>query len=176
MSKTADPTSLKNFAFADIDRELRITRRVLEHVPEGKLDWRPHEKSNTLGGLAMHVANLVQWMIDTLDRDALDVSSAEPLNESPQALAEILDVFDEKVKTLKVLLDHLTDGRLYERWSLKNGDEVLFTQPRGLILRTWCLNHLVHHRGQLSVYLRMLDVPVPRVYFMSADEPDWVLE
>jgi uncharacterized damage-inducible protein DinB len=167
-------TFIKDLAFADVEREIAVTRRVLERLPEAKLDWKVHEKSMPLGRLAMHVANLLQWSVDTLTKDGLDLGSTPPMRDVPTSLADILQTFDRNAGALKNAMSRTSDDDLARTWSLRQGSQVIYSAPRGYVLRTWCLNHLVHHRAQLCVYLRILGAPVPAVYFNSADEPEWV--
>jgi uncharacterized damage-inducible protein DinB len=168
--------SLKRLAFCDLDREIAVTRRVLERLPEAQFGWKPHPKSMTLGRLAMHVANLLQWMIDTIERDGLDMQKPPAMRNEPTGLADVLEVFDKNTAVLKAAMDKLDDASLTKTWTLRNGNGVLHAQPKVVIARLWCLNHLIHHRAQLCVLLRLLNVPVPAVYFNSADEPDWKFE
>jgi uncharacterized damage-inducible protein DinB len=165
------PTSL---AFSDLDRELTVTRRVLERLPEEHFAWKAHEKSMPLGHLAQHVVNLVQWCLDTIEKDVLDMATIPPMQKAPTTLAALLQSFDEKAAKLRAAVASLNDAALAQPWSLKNGTETLVTHPRAFILRTWCLSHLIHHRAQLCVYLRLLNLPVPAVYFNSSDEPEWM--
>jgi uncharacterized damage-inducible protein DinB len=167
---------LKQAAFCDLDREIAVTRRVLERLPEAKFAWKPHPKSMNLGRLAMHVANLLQWMVDTLERDELDMAKPPTMRNEPTGLADVLSVFDKNAAAVESAMEKIDDASLMNKWTLRNGDDVLHTQPRIAILRLWCLNHLVHHRAQLCVMLRLLDVPVPTVYFNTSDEPDWKFE
>jgi uncharacterized damage-inducible protein DinB len=168
--------SLKQLAFGDMARELAVTRRVLARLPEAKFDWKPHAKSMSLGRLAMHVANLPQWMLDTIERDALDMQSPPQMRNEPKGLEDVLATFDQNAAKVNAALERMEDAALTATWSLRNGEQVLYSAPRATVLRVWCVNHLVHHRGQLCVLLRLLDVPVPAVYFNSADEPEWVFE
>ena len=166
-----NPTSsLKQTALADLEQELATTRRVLERVPDDRLDWKPHEKSFTLGALATHLANLVFYGIATLQGDEFDASAATPTKQA-ESRDELIAGFDEKVVLLRELLQAADDEALTRSWSLLFGDRVIFTRPRVGVLRGMVINHIVHHRGQLSVYLRLLDVPVPSIYGPSADEP-----
>ena len=169
-------TSVKEIAFADLDRELARTRKVLERLPEAHFAFKPHEKSMSLGRLAMHVATLPQWMVDTLARDELDLATAEGPRTEPSGREDLLATFDENVAKVKEATARIDDAALTKKWSLRNGGDVLYTAPRYQVLRVWCVNHLVHHRAQLCVYLRLLNEPVPAVYFNSADEPEWTFE
>jgi uncharacterized damage-inducible protein DinB len=168
-----DALSCKDLAFGDLEREVATTRRVLERLPESQFAWKAHEKSMSLGRLAMHVANLLQWTLDTLERDVLDLATPPKMRNDPEGLADVLATFDQNAAKVRLAFAKLDDSALAQTWTLRQGDQVLYSAPRAFVLRTWCINHLVHHRGQLCVYLRLLNVPVPAVYFNSADEPDW---
>ena len=167
-------SNLAQLAFGDLDRETAVTRKVLERLPEEKFAWKPHQKSMSLGNLAMHVANLLQWMLDTLDRDELDLETIEPPRSNPTGLEDVLVTFDKNVVAVKDAMTRMDDESLARPWTLRKGTTILHQQPRALIVRVWCLNHMIHHRAQLCVLLRLLNVPVPAVYFNSADEPEWV--
>jgi uncharacterized damage-inducible protein DinB len=167
-------SNLAQLAFGDLDREIAVTRKVLERLPEEKFSWKPHEKSMSLGNLSMHVANLLQWMLDTIKADELDMATIEPPRSTPKDLADVLQTFDKNAAAVKEALARMDNASLSRTWTLRNGATVLHQQPRVQILRIWCLNHMIHHRAQLCVLLRLLNVPVPAVYFNSADEPEWV--
>ena len=153
---------------ADIERELPGSRRVLERVPEGKFDWKPHPKSFSLAHLAQLVARMPGWVTHTMKQDSLDLSSAPKYsNEKTEAL---LAEFDRCVKEAKDALAKAKDDDFGVPWSLTMGDRVLMTMPRLTVMRQ-NINHLAHHRGQLTVYLRLLDVPIPSIYGPTADEP-----
>lgn len=168
MTNTATPP-YKQIALADLEHELALTRRVLERVPDEHLGWKPHEKSMTLGALASHLANLAFYGIATLQGDEFDVATAPP-NKVVDSRDELLARFDERVATFRELLASTEDEALGRPWSLRHGSHVAFTLPRIGVLRSMVVNHMVHHRAQLGVYLRLLDVPVPSVYGPSADE------
>jgi uncharacterized damage-inducible protein DinB len=170
----AHKTEIRDIAFGDLDRELSVTRRVLERCPQEHFGWKPHEKSMSLGRLAMHVATLPQWMADTAKRDFFDMSSSPTMRFEPTGHADLLQTFDAQAAAVRRAMAEINDDGLAHNWQLRNGEEALFSQPRASVLRVWCLNHMIHHRAQLCVYLRLLDVPVPAVYFNSADEPEWV--
>jgi uncharacterized damage-inducible protein DinB len=174
MPDARPPSSLKYLAFADVDRELAVTRRVLERLPADKLGWRPHVKSMTIGRLAMHVANLPRWLADTLDRDDFDMAAPQPMRDEPRDLADVLQTFDENAAAANAAMARTDDAGLARDWKLRQEENVLFQEPKALVARRWCLSHLIHHRAQLCVYLRLHDVPVPAIYFNSADEPEWV--
>jgi uncharacterized damage-inducible protein DinB len=156
---------------AELKQEAATTRRLLERVPEDKLDWRPHEKSMTLGRLAGHVAELPSLLGPVLGMDEFDFASGvfKPLNAT--SVAQILEKFDKSIADGVEGLKGLEDARAFEKWRLRSGDKVIFEGPRAVIVRGLVFNHVVHHRGQLSVYLRLLDVPLPAIYGPTADEP-----
>jgi len=151
----------------EFDQEMASTRRVLERVPGERGAWKPHEKSFSLGHLAQLVSWIPDWMVNTLSQTALDLAAAPSysLETTEQLVAE----FDKNVREARKLLTTIHDSEWTVPWSLKYGDRVLFTAPRGTVIRNH-LNHLIHHRGQLTVYLRLNDVPVPPVYGPTADE------
>ena len=168
---TATPAlSLMQLATGDLEQELATTRRMLERLPDEHLAWKPHEKSMSLGALAAHLTNLLFWQTMTLEHDAFDVAAPQPSRDAPESREALLREFDEKAAVLREALAQTDEAALARPWSLKRGDHVLFTQPKAAILRTFGISHMVHHRGQLSVYLRLLDVPVPPSYGPTADE------
>lgn len=153
----------------EFDHEMTTTRKLLERVPEEKFEWKPHAKSFSLGALATHLANLPWWGSETLEKAEIDVGGAPTLTP-PASRAELLATFDKNVAATRAALTGKTDAELMAVWSLKRDGRTLFTMPKTVVWRSFVLNHLVHHRGQLSVYLRLLDVPVPSIYGPSADE------
>ena len=156
----------------EFDLELPVTRRSLERVPVDRFDWKPHEKSMTLGWLATFLALVPSWGVITLERDEFDTRAASGGQRPalPASSQQLLASFDENYGKLRAALAATTDDRLLELWTLRAGAEVWFTQPRWLALREYILNHIVHHRAQLGVYLRMLGMSVPAIYNDSADE------
>lgn len=151
----------------EFDQEMTTTRRLLERVPAGKGEWKPHPKSFALGHLAQLVSRMPGWLPNMLKHDALDLSAAPPYSQ--ESTKTLLDEFDHLVADARATLGSVSDAELGKPWSLKHGDRVLFTAPKGAVVRQ-TINHLVHHRGQLSVYLRLLDVPLPSIYGPTADE------
>ncbi len=151
----------------EFDQEMATTRRVLERVPGERGTWKPHEKSFALGHLAQLVAWMPGWIGRTLREPHIDLAGGG--GYSFEATETLLAAFDRNVADARAALGEVTGDRLDEPWSLKMGDRVLMTHPRGAVVRQ-NLSHLVHHRGQLGVYLRLLDVPVPSIYGPSADE------
>jgi uncharacterized damage-inducible protein DinB len=174
MATQSSAPSAKDMAFCDLDRELNVTRKVLERLPEKHFSWKPHEKSMSLGRLAMHVATLPQWMTDTLEKDGMDMATPPKIRTEPENHADLLAEFDKHAAAVRGALAHIDDAGLERSWTLRQGDKVLHSQSKAKIARQWCLNHMIHHRAQLCIYLRLLNVPVPTVYFNSADEPDWI--
>jgi len=153
----------------ELDHEFATTRRVLERVPEDKLGWKPHEKSMTLGRLAGHVAELPGLGQMVLESEKFVAGNGgKPFVASSRE--DVLKVFDERAAALRAKLASSSDGDLYVPWSLEAQGKTVFTLPRVAALRGFMLSHLVHHRGQLTVYLRLNDVAVPSIYGPSADE------
>jgi uncharacterized damage-inducible protein DinB len=163
--------SLKGIAFGDLEQELATTRRVLERVPEDRLDWTPHPKSMSLGKLAMHVATLPFYGETLVQSDEFDfATTSSPNIEGVTSRAELLETFETRVAALREALARTEDTALGEPWTLRNGEHVIFTLPRLAVMRGMMISHMIHHRAQLGVYLRLLDVPVPSMYGPSADE------
>ena len=154
----------------ELTAEAATTRRVLERVPESHLAWRPHAKSMSLGQLALHVATLPRQLTDFIAGDTLDFSAAAAAPAAAASRQALLDDFAASIAHAQRYLEALTDTRALDTWTLMNGDRPLFAAPRAAVLRSFLFNHWYHHRGQLVVYLRLLDVPVPSVYGPSADE------
>ena len=154
----------------EYDHEMATTRRVLERVPEPHLEWRPHIRSMSMAQLSAHVANIPLWLRLTLEHATMDLDAVEPPIAPPATRGELLAAFDEKSKTARDLLASRSDADLLAPWTLKKGGHEIFTMPRISVVRTFVMNHLIHHRGQLTVYLRLKDVPLPPVYGPTADE------
>jgi len=169
-------TALKEILFSDLDRELRVTRSVLEALPEDKYGWKPHAKSMALGNLALHVAYLPQWMQFALAQDELDAANAPRPPKELKNRADLLARFDANAAALKDAVAKFDAATVNRPWTMRNGAQVFVTRPKWMVYRTWSLNHMVHHRGQLCLYLRLLDVPVPTVYFNTADRQEFVFE
>ena len=162
--------SLAQLAFSDLGHELASTRRILERVPDGKFDFAPHGKSMTLGRLASHVADMTYFTLAILERDELDFAKNDYPRFAATTQAELLAHFDAGAAALERAVDALDLERFGQPWTLRSGEHVIFTRPRGGLVRGMGINHLVHHRAQLGVYLRLLEVPVPGLYGPSADE------
>jgi uncharacterized damage-inducible protein DinB len=150
--------------------EVAITRRLLERVPTDKLAWKPHVKSMTLGQLAWHVATIPGGIARIAQQDSFDVLSGSFVPPQPASLQEIVAAYEQAVPGAEKFLAELTDEHAQANWRLMKGDRELFHQPRINVVRTIMLNHWYHHRGQLSVYLRLLNVALPMIYGRSADE------
>lgn len=172
ITETATAPSLKQLALGDLNHELGLTRKMLERVPEAHLGWKPHEKSMALSGLAMHLATIPYWLIRILEADFFDLATATR-NPPPNSLQEILDAFDDRVANARRMLDAADDAALVQTWQLRRGEQVIQAMPRLAVIRAMVISHMVHHRAQLGVYLRLLDVPLPAIYGPSADEPNF---
>jgi uncharacterized damage-inducible protein DinB len=153
----------------EFDREASATRKCLERLPADKLSWKPHEKSMSLGALAGHVATIPAWIGGSLLADGYDFSKGmdRPPLDTPE---QILAAFDASVKQAKGAMAQLDDAKATGEWTLSNKGQTVFSMPRIALVRTILLNHSYHHRGQLTVYMRLLDVPVPAIYGPSADD------
>ena len=154
---------------AEFDREMTMTRRMIERVPDARLAWKPHVKSMSLGELATHITNLPWWGSVVLNQLEFDME-AVPAAVAVGSTAEALERYDRNVAESRAALAGKLDVELMAPWALKHGGRTIFTMPRGAVWRSFVLNHLIHHRGQLGVYLRMNDLPVPGMYGPSADE------
>jgi len=157
---------------AEFDQETAVTRRLLERAPAAAFAWSPHPKSFTLGALATHLSRIPSWGERILTQSGYDMvtdgNTTAPVLPSP---ADVLDAFDRSVATVRAVLTALSDAELNAPWQLTRHGEVIVTTPRIAAFKAFVVNHLVHHRGQLSVYLRLQDVPVPPMYGPTADEP-----
>jgi uncharacterized damage-inducible protein DinB len=156
----------------ELDRESSTTRKLLSRVPGDKLSWKPHAKSMSIGQLAQHLATLPHWIGGSLLPGEFDMAKGGG-DLSPKEAASVeavLKTFDESVAAAKAAMAQLDDAKAMGLWTLRRGSTVIMEIPRLALVRTILLNHSIHHRGQLSVYLRLLDVPVPAIYGPSADE------
>jgi uncharacterized damage-inducible protein DinB len=152
------------------DAEMKNTRKLLECVPDGKMDYQPHPKSMTLGRLATHVAEIPGWATMTVDLDVLDL----PTDYKPriaQSQAELLEIFDKAVAEARPKIEAASDEHWMQTWSLTFGGHTVMSMPRAAVMRGVVMNHLIHHRAQLGVFLRLNDVAIPGMYGPSADEP-----
>lgn len=157
----------------EFDQEMASTRKVLERVPDDKLDWRPHPKSNTIGWNANHLAELPGWAVVTFEGAEWDFAPAGgPRYQSPKLTSRqaIVDLFDKNVAAARKAIESATDEQMAQSWTLLAGGKPIFTMPRSAVMRSFVLNHMIHHRATLCVYLRLNDIPVPGMYGPSGDE------
>ena len=163
--------AIKDAFIAELKYESTLTRKMLERVPLDKNDWKPHEKSMTLGRLATHVAETSHWISDIIHID--DYDFAKNFNFKPHTASsseELLEIFQTNLDKAIDDLSNMKDEDFSKSWIVRRGEQVMFNTPKKVSIRSWALSHMIHHRGQLSVYLRLLDVPVPGMYGPSADE------
>ena len=163
-------TNIAQTFLPEFDIETATTRRLLERVPQADASWKPHEKSYALGDLATHVANLPSWIALIATSDFVD--AAGPLKRPPAftTTAALVQLFDDNVRNARPALASIDDERMMKPWSLRRGETTIFTTARAAVLRSFVMNHSIHHRGQLSVYLRLRNVPLPPMYGPTADE------
>lgn len=157
----------------EFDQEMANTRKVLERIPDDKLDWKPHPKSHTIGWNAIHLAELPGWLTMVLNTTSLDIApvGGEPYR-SPTlgSRREILETFDRNVAAARQAIVEVKDESVGVPWTLEQGGQPIFTMPRATVIRSMVLNHLIHHRAILLVYLRLNDIPIPGMYGPSGDE------
>ena len=156
----------------EFDHETATTRTLLERVPDGKAGWKPHVKSMSLGELAMHLASIPGWAPVTLKQTEFDTNPPGGQSYTPPAYdstSKMLAAYDEGVKAARVMLAATSDGEMMVPWTLKQGGKAIFSMPRAGVFRSFIMNHAIHHRGQLSVYLRLCDVKLPNIYGPTAD-------
>ena len=155
----------------EVDQEMAATRRVLERVPDDKLGWKPHDKSWSMGDLASHIVNMIKWTDVTMNATEFDVATVPPEQMNPTAAsgAQLLEWFDAHAAAARAAM-HKSDADYFVPWSLKHSGKALFTMPRYSCIRSYFLNHVVHHRAQLTIYLRLNNIAVPGLYGPSADE------
>jgi uncharacterized damage-inducible protein DinB len=154
----------------EFDEEMANTRKLLERVPEDKYAWKPHEKSMAMGRLASHVAELPNWALETMNRDVLELQPGQKPFIATSG-AELLERFDTNRVAAREAIERASDEHLAQPWSLMYGGRTMFTMPRYRVLRAVVMNHMIHHRAQLGVYLRLNDVAIPGMYGPSADDP-----
>ena len=169
-SAATSPNQIAQSFIAEMKQEAAVARRCLERIPAENFDWKPHEKSMTFGRLATHVAEMFGWTKETLTQDVLDFATMEYKPLEPSSNEELLAYFDKEVATAIDVLGNTSDETFFTEWTMRNGEQVYFTLPKIGVMRSFVMNHIVHHRGQLSVYLRLNDIPVPSLYGPSADE------
>jgi len=165
--------SIAKSLLPEFDNEMANTRKTLERVPDGKFDWKPHQKSTAMGGLATHLSNIPTWAVYAIEQDSLDLApGGKPLPLMPVAESqrELLSTFDANIQRARAAIAGASDEELMKPWSLQRAGNTLLTVPKAAVLRNFVLNHIIHHRAQLGVYLRLNDIPVPSIYGPSADE------
>jgi uncharacterized damage-inducible protein DinB len=164
--------AIRDALLPEFDHEMGTTRRLLDRAPEAAFGWKPHEKSMSLGDLTSHLANIPTWCTAIVDAPVMDLATIpEDARPKPAAnRAELLARFDKNVAAARGKLASITDGEMLAPWTLKQGEQEVFTLPRVAALRSFIMNHSIHHRGQLSVYLRLNNVPLPSIYGPTADE------
>ncbi len=154
----------------ELEHEAISTRKIIERLPEDKFDWKPHEKSMTLSKLAGHIIEMISWTAPTIKQDGIDFAT---MNYEPKVYtttASMLEDFDKNVADAKAILTNVDDAEFFKSWYMRNGEKLYFEMPRIAVMRSFVLSHIIHHRGQLSVFIRLLDIPVPEIYGPSADE------
>jgi uncharacterized damage-inducible protein DinB len=160
--------TISEMLIPELDQEMANTRAILERVPENKFDWKPHAKSMSLGRLASHVVEMPTWAVYTVNQDSLELTpDMKPFIASSNA--ELLEALDKNVAAARAAIAGASDESLGKTWSLIYGGHTIFSMPRAAVLRSMVFSHIIHHRGQLGVYLRLLDVPIPGMYGPSAD-------
>ena len=169
-SSAATSRNLSSVLIAEMEHEAKTTRTCLERVPADKFDWKPHEKSMEFGKLAAHIAEMFGWTPATLQQSELDFSKMDYKPFAPKTTDDLLEFFDKTVAEAIDVLRNTGDEVFLEDWTMRNGEQVYFTMPKAVVMRSFVMNHIVHHRGQLSVYLRLNDIAVPAIYGPSADE------
>jgi uncharacterized damage-inducible protein DinB len=162
--------SLGKTFLAEVLQEAASTRKLLAVVPLEKGDFKPHEKSMSLKRLATHVAEITGWWKECLIQDELDFSVGDYKPKEINSTEDLLAMHDDLVAKATKILSEVADEEFAKPWTMRNGEMIYFTMPKVAVVRTWCLNHLFHHRGQLTVYLRLLDVKLPGMYGPTADD------
>lgn len=161
--------SISQMLLPEFDSEMENTRKLLDRVPDGKFDYKPHEKSMTLGRLASHVAELPSWAKMTIETEVLELQPGmQPA--LAQSRQELLAMFEKSVAEARSAIAAASDDELGKTWTLKVGERTIFSMPRAAVLRGMVMNHLIHHRAQLGVYLRLNEIEIPGMYGPSADE------
>jgi uncharacterized damage-inducible protein DinB len=161
--------AIKEGLLAEFDHEIATTRKLIERLPDAKLAWKPHVKSYSLGGLATHLANLPLWTHAILNETSFNLAADTPHAQEMTSRSQLLAALDENAKRARGSMDK-TDAEYMARWSLMRGEQEMFSLPRVAAFRSFVMSHIIHHRGQLSVYLRLNDIPVPPIYGPTADE------
>lgn len=155
----------------EFDREMATTRKMLERFPEDKVEWRPHETCMTLGRLAGHVVEISGWTVPTMTQDKLEIDRNQATPTIVKKRDEALKQFDETVRNAREVLAGASDETFMKPWTFVAGGKTIFTLPKIAVMRSFVMNHLIHHRGQLAAFYRIAGVPVPSIYGPSKDEP-----
>ncbi len=167
--------SIAEMLLPEFDEEMTSTRKLLERLPEKISAWKPHEKSMAFDRLACHVAELPGWAVEAINRDVFDITPPpdfNPENFLAHTRQDALDRFDRAVKNARAAIAAASDAHLGKNWSLTRGGQTLLTMPRAMVIRRMMMNHLIHHRAQLGVYLRLNNIAIPGMYGPSGDEPN----
>lgn len=154
----------------EIEHEGSQTKKILERIPIDKFDWKPHEKSRTIGALAIHVAQLPSWTSRALAASEFDMATMNREVPEIKTANDLVSISENNIQKAIEDLQNASDEAMMAMWTFRRGEQVIFTLPRAAVIRSMAMNHLIHHRGQLSVYLRLLNIPVPGMYGPSADE------
>ncbi|HVM89290.1 MAG TPA: DinB family protein [Puia sp.] len=162
--------SLRTSFIGELKSESAATRKILEKVPLEKADWKPHQKSMSVGRLATHIADTAHWIYTILEADEYDFGGAPYKPRVAASTEELLQILNENISRSITALEKAADEELEKSWTVKRGELIVFSMSKKVAIRCWGFNHTIHHRGQLSVYLRLLDIPVPGMYGPSADE------
>lgn len=162
--------SLNEVLLAELEREAKTTRKIFEKIPSEHLSFKPHEKSMAMGQLAGHVAEIPGWLHLMLNADELDFATMNYTPPKIEQNADLIKHFEENLANGKSVLENATDEKFNGTWRMRHGEQIFFELPRAEVIRTWVFSHIVHHRAQLGVYLRLLNIPVPSIYGPTADE------
>lgn len=168
--KIINKMNLIEALIGELTHEVEKTRKILSIVPYEKSAWKPHEKSMTLEGIARHIADMYAWVPATVDKDQLDFATDYVPTAKIDSTEKLLERLNTNFNLAIESLNNSSEELLAKNWTMRNGDHIFFTLPKSMVLRDMVLNHIVHHRGQLTVYLRLLDVPIPGIYGPSADD------
>lgn len=155
---------------AELKQEAVSTRKMLERIPGEQFQWQPHEKSMPLVSLASHIVEMLTWTNVTINDDELDFATSDFTPKEYSDASELVTDFDQNISAALDALNSVSDETMMQNWRLRRGEQILFEMPKAAVMRSMVMNHIIHHRGQLAVYLRLLDVPVPSIYGPSADE------
>jgi len=165
--------AIRDALLPEFEYEMATTRKTLERVPEDKTNWKPHDSSMSMGRLAGHIAEMTGFLANTFQGDSFDFAPPGAAPVQPTVMSsrkQLLELFDKNVASAKAALSKASDEEMMKTWTLMNGGKTFFAMPRIQVVRSMIMNHVIHHRGQLSVYLRMNQVPVPSIYGPSGDE------